>query len=642
MGEAVEQLDLETARLAQTPSATPTATPTVSPTVTPTSTPSPEAGPTLAEIEALVDSRVSTALTAVPSPTPVAPPTPGPSLEEVQSLVEATVSEAIEAIPSPTPLVLSTAGPSLEEVEALVEERVAAAIAAIPTPRATSTPVVLGSGDIAVSQISGPVVTTIAGDITLEVDPGQPFAGRDVSFAVEGIEPWQAVIVELVDPRGEPAAWITEDEAFFSPVNGTPVTDRTLFADESGRATWLRIGTMDREGVWAVRVTVNGETTGVSYPVGQLQLDISGNEDVGVEFRRYQGSVSDIYFSSLVPAALVLDLQSHLGWVVAQVTDEYGIQSTSIPDIYLTSDRRVLEVASDAVGVELGFEDGYFKSGGERPGVYMRTDSLRGEVRGLLTHEYVHLVLNEISRMMLLPAWLDEGFAKFVEVELGLRSDRPEPLRRSLYGSANTAKTAALSGALLSLPVLESRSDWNAQRVQARIEIQYAESHMAVRFLVDTWGIAAPVDVVIEMRAGSDLSQALEEVTGISYRTFEDRFVAWLTDWEDLERAGVREYIEVLLDVLESERGIAERRAAELGSGLPPEQLVAPRVALVNSARDLETALEAVSPPSTLISLHGEALEYFGRLVECVGNQHKWDRLGPEKIIIMKSCVGAP
>ena len=25
-----------------------------------------------------------------------------------------------------------------------------------------------------------------------------------------------------------------------------------------------------------------------------------------------------------------------------------------------------------------------------------------------------------------------------------------------------------------------------------------------------------------------------------------------------------------------------------------------------------------------------------------VGNQHKWARLGPEKIIIMKSCVGAP
>ena len=29
-------------------------------------------------------------------------------------------------------------------------------------------------------------------------------------------------------------------------------------------------------------------------------------------------------------------------------------------------------------------------------------------------------------------------------------------------------------------------------------------------------------------------------------------------------------------------------------------------------------------------------------LADCVGKQHKWDRLGPEKIIIMKSCVGAP
>ena len=31
-----------------------------------------------------------------------------------------------------------------------------------------------------------------------------------------------------------------------------------------------------------------------------------------------------------------------------------------------------------------------------------------------------------------------------------------------------------------------------------------------------------------------------------------------------------------------------------------------------------------------------------GRERLSVGNQHKWDRLGPEKVIIMKSCVGAP
>ena len=38
----------------------------------------------------------------------------------------------------------------------------------------------------------------------------------------------------------------------------------------------------------------------------------------------------------------------------------------------------------------------------------------------------------------------------------------------------------------------------------------------------------------------------------------------------------------------------------------------------------------------------GEANSDHADAVASVGNQHKWDRLGPEKIIIMKSCAGAP
>ena len=37
-----------------------------------------------------------------------------------------------------------------------------------------------------------------------------------------------------------------------------------------------------------------------------------------------------------------------------------------------------------------------------------------------------------------------------------------------------------------------------------------------------------------------------------------------------------------------------------------------------------------------------EAADQRSEQTRSVGNQHKWDRLGPEKIIIMKSCVGAP
>ena len=35
-------------------------------------------------------------------------------------------------------------------------------------------------------------------------------------------------------------------------------------------------------------------------------------------------------------------------------------------------------------------------------------------------------------------------------------------------------------------------------------------------------------------------------------------------------------------------------------------------------------------------------VHFYEDFLAAVGNQHKWDRLGPEKIIIMKSCVGAP
>ena len=44
----------------------------------------------------------------------------------------------------------------------------------------------------------------------------------------------------------------------------------------------------------------------------------------------------------------------------------------------------------------------------------------------------------------------------------------------------------------------------------------------------------------------------------------------------------------------------------------------------------------------TNVNLAALASFSLAALMLCVGNQHKWDRLGPEKVIIMKSCVGAP
>ena len=146
------------------------------------------------------------------------------------------------------------------------------------------------------SQIAGSTVSALMGSITLRVNPDTRLAGRDISFILRGLEPWQEASVEFFDPQGRPSEWITEGEVHFAQVDGAPVTKRILFGDASGETSWLRVGTQDREGVWTLEITVDGHTTSVSYAVSQLQLQVE-QETLGVELRRYQGLVSNTLYS---------------------------------------------------------------------------------------------------------------------------------------------------------------------------------------------------------------------------------------------------------------------------------------------------------------------------------------------------------
>ena len=379
LGSTVERIDGQVAVLSEEPTAapSPTRTPTPSPTAAPTATPLPSPGPTLEDIAALVEERVTAAITAIPTqqsvviqagdvtlemleglidakvseavaesiarlPTstavPAPPPTPGPILAEVEALIASRLSSALASIPTPT---------SLDELRALVDERVAAATGPVPTPTqtvATPTPGSVGG------QVFAASVAALSEDIFLTLDPGHGLAGRDIRFSLEGVRPWQPVEVEFADPRDESVEWITQDEARFVRTNGRPVTKQTMVADGSGRATWIRIGTEDVEGVWFVRVTVDGETSTVRYPISQLQLPPLELFTSGIEFRKYKGSVSDAYISTLVPSSLAVDIQAHIGWIVERLDVELGIRSGTIPDIYLTGNRGLLETVSDATG----------------------------------------------------------------------------------------------------------------------------------------------------------------------------------------------------------------------------------------------------------------------------------------------------
>ena len=90
-----------------------------------------------------------------------------------------------------------------------------------------------------------------------------------------------------------------------------------------------------------------------------------------------------------MPSALAVDLQSHLGRVVEELRERLGLQSGAIPNIYLAGNMQLFEQIAQATGVDIGFEQGYYRSGSIHPGIYMRADDLLSELQGTLTHEYV-------------------------------------------------------------------------------------------------------------------------------------------------------------------------------------------------------------------------------------------------------------
>ncbi len=434
------------------------------------------------DVRRLVQEELSSALAALPTVTPAPTATAQPTATAIVLPPTPTALVFPTPLPTPTPVVFpSTATP----------QPTATPMVLPPTPKPRPTPVptaVPGTASGGIVESSSPVNTGggDGGGPVLKINPASPLAGRDIRFTLEGLEPWQGVTVGFLDPRGAPVEWITEHEVNFTQANGEALTERSIFADGSGRVTWLRVATRDSEGIWGVILAFDEDTTVENYLVSQFQLAGTEREMVGIELRKYQGSISDIYYSNLVPATLAVDLQSHLKWVTEQILERQGIQTTTIPDIYLAGNRALFEEVAAATGTIVGFESGFYRRSGVRPGIYMRTDFLRTTILRLLTHEYAHLVLDEISLDRNLPSWLNEGTAQYLEYTVNLESERPDATRLRLYNDADIAKAAALSGTLLDLREMESQEIWNSQTDTDRISLQYAQAYMAVRYLNET------------------------------------------------------------------------------------------------------------------------------------------------------------
>ena len=419
----------------------------------------------------------------------------------------------------------------------------------------------------------------------------------------------------VLRPIREPAEWVTEYESYLTDANDNPVTERRLYADAQGRASWRRVGTRDRPGAWTVRVTQEDTATTLTYPVNQLTLTPIGSKTLGLEFRLYQGPRSNTYYTGDVPGALTVDLQDHLKLVTDSLRRLSGLQSDQTPTIYLVADLELLKQVSESAGSTLGFADGYYRIAGEDSGIYMHNDSLLTGIQRLLTHEYVHLALSETVGPVDLPSWLNEGTATYYEYLINVSGKRANATKHPLYRSAGIAKNAARSGNLLALTNLEDQDAWNSQTEEDRIDLQYAQSHMAVRYLAETYGTSTPIDMMTRMGQGATLSEVFSEIVGVEYLAFEQQFTLWLKSWEDPERTQIAEYIRGLNEIMSAKASIGDRRSMDLASGATPAERVVTKRSLSADAEGLLTRIGNLSPPPELQPLQDDAIRFMERFV---------------------------
>ena len=450
----------------------------------------------------------------------------------------------------------------------------------------------------------------------MKMSPAAPVVGRNVSFRLEGLEPWQAIGVTFLDPNGLAAAWVTSQDVNISGGYGNLLSTIRVFSDGRGIANWTRYGNLDVEGSWSVRVVVGGTPRSATYSLEQLELEGLEQFTLGTPLFGYRGTHSDIFYSEFVPSSLAVDLQSHLEFAADFLADRTGARSEQVPELYLLGNRGLLDLISQATQVNLGFELGYYRKFGIKPGIYIQANVPETDLQAILTHEYVHLVMDDVADGKRLPAWLTEGLAGYYEFETGLAGDRPEAATLRLFQSTDLARAAAQDGSLLPLPSLESQAEWNGRTNLAEITLQYAEAQMAVRYISETYGPESAVDIVTGIGNGDDVETALEKSLGIAYADFDSEFALWLKDWEDPQRSASIEYFDTLDGILGAASVLLERRRAEIQAVDSQFSTVEFSAYLAENAQGLAAQIGGITPPQSLQQIHQDAVSYFDVMEE--------------------------
>ena len=416
--------------------------------------------------------------------------------------------------------------------------------------------------------------------------------------------------ITFTDPSGKVMGWIADAEYSYAPGS------HWLYANKAGIAEWKRYGIQDVEGNWKVKLGFDNRNESVSYGLQQLKLSGLTWFYLGPRMNGLIGPEAGVFFSDDVHVALAVDVQARLELASSQVEEVIGVPLGSLPDVYLVGDQKNLDLLSRATLVNIGWEGGYYRSRGFKPGIYIKANLLRAELESILVHEYLHHVNHKLVGLKHesnLPRWLDEGIASFYEYELGLKRPRPAAFRKPMLSSADDAKAAALSGTIFPLSALESGNEWNNRSDLYEVSLQYDQAYMTVRFMTETFGVSSPFTLLQEIATGADLPLALQTTLELTYENFESQFVNWLSSWEDPERTRTNVYFQSLNHLMNETQEIYDQRDDYLNSA--PIDRYETYEKWVSDAEKIAKELTNITPPESLQGIHYDATLYFDLLV---------------------------
>ncbi|HSH00193.1 MAG TPA: peptidase MA family metallohydrolase, partial [candidate division Zixibacteria bacterium] len=121
----------------------------------------------------------------------------------------------------------------------------------------------------------------------------------------------------------------------------------------------------------------------------------------------------------------------------------------------------------------------------------------------LAAHEYAHLLVWSLSGGAA-PRWLDEGLAMYLSSEW-------------TFADFTALSQASLRGAFIPLESIEGMNSFD----EGAAHIAYAQSYLAVRYLVEYYGPEALADALGRLGEGLGADEALQQTLGIGVVGFE-------------------------------------------------------------------------------------------------------------------------